>query len=99
MLNFYVYILKCNDGSYYVGHTENLEQRLSAYNQNLSPGYVSSRLPVTLVFHESVGSRGEAIEVERQLKGWSRKKKEILINEGWEKLRGFCRKNKKRLME
>ncbi len=86
MLDFYVYMLCCNDGSYYVGHTDNIEFRL---NQHIETdpqvgSYVAKRLPVELVYVECVGARSEALEAERKLKGWSRKKKEALINNGWQ---------------
>jgi predicted GIY-YIG superfamily endonuclease len=80
---FYVYILKCSDGSYYTGHTEDLEKRISEHNQGLIDGYISQKLPVELVYHSTFGSRDEAFHAERKIKGWSRKKKEALINQNW----------------
>jgi len=52
MLTFYVYILQCSDGSYYVGHTENIELRLSEHKNKKYSGYTSTRLPINLVFHQ-----------------------------------------------
>jgi predicted GIY-YIG superfamily endonuclease len=80
MQDFYVYILLCNDGSYYVGHTDNMEARFSAHEQRLYPcSYTAKRLPVKLVFVQETSSRCEALEAERQIKNWSRKKKQALI--------------------
>ena len=80
MLDFYVYILKCHDGSYYVGHTDNIEARISAHKQGLiRTCYTYKKRPVEVVYSDTVGSRGEAIEAEQQIKGWSRKKKEAFI--------------------
>lgn len=93
MKEFFVYILKCSDGSYYVGHTDNLEKRLSEYNNNCTSGYVSRRLPITLVFHEGFGTRYEALSAEMKLKGWSRKKKKALIEGGWENMIGIWRRH------
>ena len=82
-MSFYVYILRCADGSYYVGHTDDLERRLAAHQNGEISGYASSRRPVELVFAEEFASRDEAFLRERQIKGWSRRKKEALIREDW----------------
>ena len=84
MLHFYVYILKCSDGSYYTGHTDDLEKRYAEHCANTYECYTSTRLPVELVFSQEFASRGEALEAEQQIKPWNRRKKEILINKGWE---------------
>ncbi len=83
---FYVYILRCSDGSYYTGHTDNLESRLAAHQRGAIPGYTLKRRPVSLVFSEQFISREEAFERERQIKGWSRAKKQALIENDWERL-------------
>jgi len=85
-VSFWVYILQCSDGSYYVGHTDNLEKRLGEHRTGEIEGYSSSRLPVSLVFAEDFPSRIDALERERQVKRWSRKKKEALIARDWDKL-------------
>ena len=72
---FYVYILKCNDGSYYTGHTDDIERRIAEHKGGLYQGYTSSRLPIQLVYLEEFFSRIEALEAERKIKNWSRKKK------------------------
>ncbi len=79
MKDYFVYILKCSDVSYYTGVTNNLERRLEEHNSGIIKGYTSSRLPVKLVFSERFSDINDAIRLEKQLKGWSRKKKEALI--------------------
>lgn len=75
MNDFYMYILKCADGSYYTGHTNNLEKRLSGHKQKLINGYTSTRLPVELVYHCPFGLRDEAFRAEKKLKIGAEKRK------------------------
>jgi predicted GIY-YIG superfamily endonuclease len=75
-MGFYVYILKCADGSYYTGHTDNLESRFAAHQQGEIPGYTQERRTVELMFSEEVPPREYALARERQIKGWLRVKKE-----------------------
>ena len=58
---FHVYILQCADGSYYTGHTDNLEKRLASHQAGDIAGYTSKRLPVKLVFSQSMPTREEAL--------------------------------------
>ena len=88
---FYVYILRCSDGSYYTGHTDNLEARLTAHQSGSIKGYTYLRRPVQLVFAQDFPSRDEAFQRERQVKGWSRGKKEALIRQDWERLKELAR--------
>ena len=90
-MSFYVYILKCAAGSYYVGHTESLESRVTAHQQGLIPGFTLSRRPVSLVFSEDFPTREEALASERQIKGWSRAKKEALMKGNWRRLEWLSR--------
>ncbi|MBU3070439.1 GIY-YIG nuclease family protein [Aestuariicella sp. G3-2] len=84
-MNFWLYILKCSDNSYYTGHTDNLEQRLNQHHTRQFPTcYTARRLPVELVFSQSFTTREEALAAEQQIKGWSRKKKEAMIRGDWE---------------
>lgn len=93
MQDFFIYILLCNDGSFYVGHTDNLEARVSAHEQRLYPNcYTASRLPAKLVFAHSTATRDEALAGERQIKKWSRKKKFALINGDFESLKVLSKK-------
>ena len=82
-----VYILQCADESYYVGHTETLELRVAPQQSGDLGGYTKRRRPVQLVYSESFGTRDDAFAAERQIKGWSRQKKEALIAGDWERLR------------
>jgi len=87
MQDFYVYILKCNDGSYYTGHTDDIDARISQHIQGLIKNYYTkNRRPIQVVYVETFGSRDEAFNAERQIKNWSRKKKEALITQDWKKL-------------
>ncbi|MEL7562945.1 GIY-YIG nuclease family protein [Dehalogenimonas sp. 4OHTPN] len=81
---FWVYILRCSDGSYYTGHTDNLEVRMYAhYNGTIQSCYTFKRRPLALVFSQEFSTREEALSVERRIKGWTRKKKEAMIRGDW----------------
>ncbi|QGP78267.1 TrmJ/YjtD family RNA methyltransferase [Sphingobium sp. CAP-1] len=84
---FYSYILRCADGSYYTGHTDDLEARFAAHQSGAIKGYTSERIPVELMWSQEFGTRAEAMASEIQIKGWSRKKKEALIAGNWHKLK------------
>ena len=75
----WVYILKCSDGSYYTGSTSSLERRVVEHQDGTYEGYTSSRRPVELVFSQETNTDHEAFLLERQVKGWSRAKKEALM--------------------
>jgi putative endonuclease len=76
----YVYILRCADGSYYTGTTrDELERRVAEHNAGHFGGYTSTRRPVKLVFSQWFERITDAIAAKRQLKGWSRAKKEALM--------------------
>src|SRR5262249_29736380 len=80
---FFVYMLRCADGTYYLGHTDELELRVSQHQEGEIPGYTHDRRPVSLVWSQETATREEALTAERQLKGWSRAKKEALIAGDW----------------
>jgi putative endonuclease len=85
--NYYIYILKCSDGSYYTGITSDLEKRLYEHEKGLIIGcYTHNKRPVNLVYSEEYTNVLESIAREKQIKGWSRKKKEALIAGNCEKL-------------
>ena len=86
MKNYWVYILKCSDGSYYTGVTNDLERRVFEHNAGAGCSYTKSRRPVELVFSEVFGNILDAIAAEKQIKGWRRSKKEALINGDWDKI-------------
>ncbi len=89
----YVYILRCNDGRYYVGSTRaGLERRVAEHNSGTYGGFTRSRRPVKLVYYGEFDRIGDAIAAERQLKGWSRAKKEALIRRDLEALKRLARR-------
>jgi len=75
-----MYILECSDGSYYTGSTNNLELRLQQHQSGIGANHTKKRLPVSLVYYEEYQRVDEAFYREKQVQGWSRKKKEALIN-------------------
>lgn len=75
----WMYILQCSDGSYYTGSTTDLELRLQQHQNGEGANYTKKRRPVTLVFCEEFNQIDEAFYKEKQVQGWSRKKKEALI--------------------
>jgi predicted GIY-YIG superfamily endonuclease len=88
---FSVYMLRCSDGSFYVGHTDNLENRIAAHQSGATTGYTQTRRPVSVVFVESFSTRVDALERERQIKGWRRAKKEALVAGDWDRLPSLAR--------
>ena len=92
-MSFYAYMLRCSDGSYYIGHTDALERRIAQHQHGELPGYTHNRRPVTLMWSQDFLSRIEALEAERQLKGWTRAKKEALAAGDWDAVRLLSRKS------
>ena len=90
-MSFWVYTLRCADGSYYTGHTDRLEARVAAHQAGELEGYTSTRLPVDLAFSEEFPTREEALGRERQIKGWSRLKKEALTRGDWAEVSRLAR--------
>lgn len=89
----WLYILCCADGSYYVGSTRTtLEQRIAEHNSGHFGGYTATRRPVTLVYSQWFDQITDAIAAERQVKGWSRAKKEALMRGDFEALRVLARR-------
>ena len=83
--HYYVYIVECKDASYYTGMTNDLDRRLWEHNTGFDETcYTYKRRPVELKYSIEINDVKQAIEWERQIKGWSRKKKEALFNDGWE---------------
>ena len=85
-MEYWVYILKCADDSYYTGSTSNLDLRVRQHMLGSVNSYTKSRLPVELVFAESCNSPYQAMAWEKQIKGWTRAKKEALIRGDFEAL-------------
>jgi putative endonuclease len=66
---FIAYLLQCNDGSYYTGHTDNLDTRMAQHQSGALGGYTAKRLPVALRWSQEFATRDEAFAAERQIKG------------------------------
>ncbi len=88
---FCAYLLRCSDGSYYAGHTDDLEHRISQHASGALGGYTAKRRPIELVWSEDFFTREDAFWVERQIKGWSRAKKEALIAGDWDLISRLAR--------
>jgi len=91
MKEYHVYILRCADDSLYTGVTSNLEIRISEHNLGVKPGYTKSRRPVKLIYNQSFQQIEDAIQAEKQIKGWSRKKKLALSENNIPKLKHLSR--------
>lgn len=92
-MTFWVYILRCNDNSYYTGHTDNLDNRIGQHQSGRGSGYTSTRLPVELVWSQECTTREEALTAEVQIKGWSRKKKEAMMRGDWADVSHLAKKD------
>jgi putative endonuclease len=91
---YFVYILLCNDNSYYTGVTNDVERRLYEHTNGVNPEcYTCKRRPLKLVFNERFTDITQAIAFEKQVKGWNRKKKEAIINGNWDLLPGLSQRN------
>ncbi|QHI37600.1 hypothetical protein IMCC3317_29800 [Kordia antarctica] len=89
----YVYILKCSDDSYYTGVTSNLEKRFQQHQNGFhKESYTYFRRPLILVFYASFTDINIAIDKEKQIKKWSRAKKEALIDDRYEALPNLAKK-------
>ena len=94
MKQSYVYIIKCSDDSYYTGITSNLQKRINEHKIGLQKdSYTYSRRPLKMVFYAEFTDINLAIKTEKQIKNWSRAKKEALINGEFDKLPNLAKKN------
>jgi putative endonuclease len=82
----YMYILLCSNGQYYTGSTNNIERRLAQHQEGEGSNFTRKHLPVKLVYLEEFDRIDDAFHREKQVQGWSRKKKEALIKMQYEKL-------------
>ena len=89
---FYAYLLRCSNGAYYAGHTDDLEARFAAHQTGALGGYTSRYRPVELVWSQEFPDRDSAFAAERQIKGWSRAKKEALVRGDWDGVQYLSRK-------
>ncbi len=88
---FWAYILRCVDGRFYTGHTDNLELRVAQHQHGGFCDFTSRRRSVTLVWSETFPARIEALEAERRIKPWFRAKKQALIDGDWKRLSHFAK--------
>jgi putative endonuclease len=90
--NYFVYIVECSDKSYYTGVTNNIERRIWEHNNEESPpSYTFKRRPVILKYCQRFQDITQAIAWEKQVKGWSRKKKEALFIEDWGEIKKLAK--------
>jgi len=90
---YFVYLLRCSDHSFYAGVTNNVEKRLEEHLQGIDPKcYTFSRRPLELVYRAEFSGITDAIAFEKQIKRWSRKKKEALIDRDQEALEHFSKR-------
>lgn len=83
----YMYILVCSDGSYYTGSTKYLNRRLDQHQRGEGANYTKKRLPVKLIYFEAYTRIDHAFYREKQVQGWSRKKKESLMKQNFHELK------------
>jgi predicted GIY-YIG superfamily endonuclease len=88
---FHCYMLRCADGTYYVGQTDDIDQRIGQHQAGWVKGYTFKRRPVELVWNDQFQTRDDAKSAERQIKGWGRAKKEALIAGDWERISELAR--------
>ena len=93
-MSFWTYLLKCADGKYYTGHTDNLDNRIAQHQAGSMPGFTQTRRPVALVWSENFQTREEAITAELKIKKWSVAKKQALIDGNWEQLSKAAKKQR-----
>lgn len=92
-MSFWCYVLRCADGSYYAGHTDNLDYRVEQHRQGDCDGYTATRLPVELAWSQEFATREEALAAEQRIKGWSRKKKEAMMRGDWNEVSRLAKKD------
>lgn len=91
MPNSFMYILLCGNGNYYVGSTKNLELRVKQHQMGLGANFTRKNLPVKLVYFEEFDRIDEAFNREKQIQGWTRKKKEALIKGNIKELKNLSK--------
>ena len=95
LATFFVYLIRCSDDSYYVGSTSNLPQRVKTHNAGKGSEYTRYRRPVELMYSEPADSELNAVRRERQIKKWSRAKKEALIACDMKRLKSLSRRRRR----
>ena len=80
IIMYYIYIVRCQDDTYYTGFTNNIEKRIRAHNEKKGAKYTRGRTPVKLIYYEEFESKTEALKREYEVKKLSRKQKELLVS-------------------
>ena len=93
-MSAFVYMLRCADGSYYVGSArgESLDKRMGEHQSGTLGGYTASRRPVELIYAEQFQFITDAIAAERRIKGWSRAKKQALVEGDWDRIQRLAKR-------
>jgi predicted GIY-YIG superfamily endonuclease len=90
---FFVYILRCSDGSFYVGHSTDVSERIAAHNAGQGAIWTTCRRPVRLVYVETCATEAAAVKRERQIKRWTHAKKEALVEGDLARLKELSKAN------
>jgi putative endonuclease len=85
----HMYILRCSDGTLYVGSTWDLERRLAQHNRGEGAAYTARRRPVTLLYCEDYDRIDEAFRREKQVQNWGRAKRMALVEGRFDDLPGL----------
>ena len=96
-MTFWAYIIRCADGKYYTGHTDDLERRIAEHQSGSIAGYTEARRPVEYMWSAEFPTRAEAIAAEVQVGNWSRAKKEALFRGDWDGVSAAARKTAPRV--
>jgi predicted GIY-YIG superfamily endonuclease len=91
----FVYILRCSDGTLYIGHTDDLASRERTHNDGDGARYTAERRPVRMVYAEECTSVDKAVRRERQLKRWTAQKKEALIAGNFAPMKQLSKRRKR----
>ncbi len=90
--SFFVYLLRCSDDTFYIGHTQEVEERIKLHNDGRGALWTSCRRRITLVYKEPHPSELNAIRRERQIKRWTHAKKLALINGDNSRLKALAKR-------
>ena len=95
MKRYYVYMVECSDGSYYIGITNYLERRIGPHNFGWDPkAYTHERRPVRLVYSEDFANVDQAIQWEKQIKRWTHAKKVALASGDWKTVHSLAKRRR-----
>ena len=92
----WMYMLRCNDGTFYVGSTRDLHTRLNLHSEGNGAAYTRRRLPVTLVYATEFENVADAFAMEKRVQGWSHAKRQALIDGDWDEIRRLSKKPRRR---